>query len=276
MQLQGDRPDVAIVIATFNAANYLAATLESISSQVDFAPNRVSVVLVDGGSTDETVEIARQSGVVDLLISEPDRGIYDAMNKGADRATSRWLHFLNAGDSFENIHALSNILAALDEAELARTPWMVAGALNLGGGMSAPNRLISNIPHIWWRHAWGIQPHCHQATWFRRDVFLASGSYSLNFGTASDFDLIVRFGMLGHPHELTQTTINYLGGGVSEKKASQTPKILHAVRVERMQLTGPLRVLDRGITHLVTIINAARKYGGLAKRFMKRRRSAQG
>ncbi|MGX5816677.1 glycosyltransferase family 2 protein [Chitinophaga lutea] len=87
---------ISIVIATFNAAADLADCLDSIARQ----PLRgIEVIVVDGGSTDGTLDILRASGLAHLRwISENDHGIFDAMNKGVDMATGRWIYFMGADD----------------------------------------------------------------------------------------------------------------------------------------------------------------------------------
>ena len=86
---------LSIIIATYNAGEYLGQCLESISL---CAPPSAEVVVVDGGSSDQTLDILH-SFRVQNCVSEKDKGIYDAMNKGIDRARGQWLYFLGADDS---------------------------------------------------------------------------------------------------------------------------------------------------------------------------------
>lgn len=98
---------ISIVTVTYNCASILEETIKSVISQ-DYA--LIEYIIIDGGSTDNTVEIAKKyTSKVDVLISEPDRGIYDAMNKGIKKATGDWINFMNAGDRFANNSVLSRI-----------------------------------------------------------------------------------------------------------------------------------------------------------------------
>lgn len=93
------RPLISIVTVTFNAEKHLAQALDSIISQ---ANANWELIVVDGGSTDHTLEIIRErEDQIDLWISEPDKGIYDAMNKGLQYAKGDYIGFKNADDWYE-------------------------------------------------------------------------------------------------------------------------------------------------------------------------------
>ena len=258
------QPALSIVIVTFNAAQFLPRTLESLESQLNFDSADVEVVVVDGGSSDETLNMIKGCPLISIVLSEPDNGIYDAMNKGARLASGRWLQFLNAGDSLTSPSSLRAALDGLDMADAAGIPWMISSAQNLGGGQGVVRR-IPSVPHTWWRHAYGLQPHCHQATWFKRATFIDSGAHALKFGTADDFDVIVRFGMLARPLVIESILIDYLGGGISEKTSALNPLLQHKVRAERFQL-GPVGArIDKQAGRLVAVVNATRTWAGRMK-----------
>ena len=86
---------ITIVIATYNAADTLTRCLHSIAPQ---KAEGVELLVVDGGSTDGTAEMAMKSPVVDKVVSEPDRGVYDAWNKGVAMAGGEWVMFMGADD----------------------------------------------------------------------------------------------------------------------------------------------------------------------------------
>lgn len=90
------QPLISVIIATFNAGKYLAACLESIITQTY---KNIEIIVIDGGSTDNTIDILKHFDRHSLKwISEPDNGIFDALNKGMMMATGKWLHFLGADD----------------------------------------------------------------------------------------------------------------------------------------------------------------------------------
>ena len=107
-------PLFSIITITFNAESTLPATLRSVERQsfTDY-----EYLIVDGASTDGTVALARASRAVTSVTSEPDRGLYDAMNKGLHRATGRYLVFLNAGDALHESDTLQKIARSIEETD---------------------------------------------------------------------------------------------------------------------------------------------------------------
>jgi glycosyltransferase involved in cell wall biosynthesis len=103
---------VSIVTVCFNSAKTIAQTLASVANQLGVEQEHI---IVDGGSTDATMTIVRELGsTVSRSISEPDRGIYDAMNKGLDLATGDLIAFLNSDDRYADANVLAEVVAAFD------------------------------------------------------------------------------------------------------------------------------------------------------------------
>ncbi len=88
---------LSVVTVTRNAAPLLRRTIASVAAQKS---SNLEYIVVDGASTDNSVGIIKESPVVGKYVSEPDKGIYDAMNKGARMASGEWILFMNAGDTF--------------------------------------------------------------------------------------------------------------------------------------------------------------------------------
>lgn len=102
-------PKLSIVTVTYNAAQVVRETLESVIMQT--YPN-IEYIIIDGGSNDGTQDIIqRYRKDISHFASEPDRGTYDAMNKAIDIATGEWIHFINAGDYYVGRTTLSDIFA---------------------------------------------------------------------------------------------------------------------------------------------------------------------
>ena len=100
-------PKFTIITVTYNAAHWLERTILSILSQS--YPN-IEYIIIDGASTDGTIGLIKQYAPgISFWISEPDQGIYDAMNKGLQHATGDYVWFLNAGDTFPNADTLQRI-----------------------------------------------------------------------------------------------------------------------------------------------------------------------
>ncbi len=105
------KPLFSIITVSYNAASTLPATLASVREQTC---RLYEYILIDGASADNTVKLASESGIEPMtIISEKDKGIYDAMNKGLGIATGDYVIFLNAGDSFHNAHTLQLIADAI-------------------------------------------------------------------------------------------------------------------------------------------------------------------
>jgi glycosyltransferase involved in cell wall biosynthesis len=95
-----DRPLLTVVTAVFNAASTLEATIQSVLCQT--YPH-IEYIIIDGGSTDGTLDIIRKyDDAIDYWMSGPDKGVYDAMNKGIKASSGSWLNFLNANDVFSD------------------------------------------------------------------------------------------------------------------------------------------------------------------------------
>lgn len=100
-------PLISVVTVTFNAADILEETIRSVVNQTY---PRVEYIIIDGGSTDNTLDIIKKyQDKISYSISEPDKGIYDAMNKGLRFVSGDWVNFMNAGDIFANNNVLSDI-----------------------------------------------------------------------------------------------------------------------------------------------------------------------
>lgn len=105
------RGRVTVVTVTYNADTYLEATILSILSQN--YPD-VEFIIIDGGSTDKTLDIIKKyQSQISYWVSEPDNGIYDAMNKGIVKAKGEWINFMNVGDGFMDENSISNVMSAI-------------------------------------------------------------------------------------------------------------------------------------------------------------------
>ncbi len=107
---------LTIITVTYNAEKYLERTLQSVAKAARLVPGAsddIEYILVDGASSDGTLQIAEQySMMLDQIISEPDRGLYDAMNKGLSMANGEYVWFLNAGDEVHDGQVISRLLHA--------------------------------------------------------------------------------------------------------------------------------------------------------------------
>ena len=100
-------PLISIITITYNEEKYLEKTIQSVINQ---NYKNFEYIVIDGNSTDNTVNIIKKyKNNIDCYINEKDSGIYDAMNKGINKANGRWINFMNGGDTFANNSVLKNL-----------------------------------------------------------------------------------------------------------------------------------------------------------------------
>jgi glycosyltransferase involved in cell wall biosynthesis len=190
------RPVVSVVTVVRNGAAVLARCLESVAGQT--CPG-VEHIVVDGASTDGTVALLQSwNGRIARWTSGPDRGIYDAMNKGIAMARGEWIHLLNADDRYASPRALAEALAVLDPARTNAFPvWLdyPEGDARLhrpSGGW--PRQLLS--PAI-----------LHPGLIVHRSQYEAVGTFDDSFALAADHDFILRLSRRYPPlHHATPLT----------------------------------------------------------------------
>lgn len=169
-------------------------------------------IVVDGASTDGTLDVVAESGVrCDRIVSEPDRGIYDAMNKGIGLARGEYLIFLNAGDTFFADDTLL-LASGLLKAELPDVFYGDTAIVDGNGEFIAMRRL--RPPKRLSHKSFGMgMTVCHQAFWVRRNV---APLYDLSFRYSADYDWCVRI-LKSHPVCMNSgmTLVNYLREGTT-------------------------------------------------------------
>lgn len=174
----------SVVTVCYNSEKTIERTLQSFFSQ-DY-PHK-ELIIVDGGSTDSTLGILeRYRPQISVFISEPDKGIYDAMNKGWQRATGDFVHFLNSDDWYVSSQVLTQV------ASLAKDPRTIYhgrlryhhedGHQTLMGRPLTPKDLQFELKGI------------HQpASFFPRKLFDLWGGFDISYRISSDYELIRRF-----------------------------------------------------------------------------------
>ena len=179
---------VSIVTAVYNNCTTIAATLDSVLAQTgaDF-----ELIVIDGGSTDGTREVLQgYAARLAVLVSEPDRGIYDALNKGIRQARGEVIGFLHADDLFANGSVLRQVAAAFADPRVDA----VYGDL-LYVRKDNPDQVVR-----YWRAGafssarlgWGWMPP-HPTFYVRRAVYERLGLFDTRYRIAADYDCMLRF-----------------------------------------------------------------------------------
>ena len=175
-------PLLSIVTINLNDRDGLARTLASVASQ-SFADREL--IVVDGGSTDGSVELIRASGaLVSDWLSERDRGVYDAQNKGLARARGTFVLFLNSGDSLAAPDALERLLAGPPPEGIVYGDALVEHV----GGRREPWTFPDRATFEFLMHG----SLAHPATVIRREVFDRIGPYDANLKIVADYELFLR------------------------------------------------------------------------------------
>lgn len=207
------QPKFSIITVTYNAADVIGYTLESVHSQTY---GNYECLLIDGGSGDGTVEKAKASGVrFAHIVSERDKGIYDAMNKGVALATGDYLCFLNAGDAFYAPDTLQRIVDAIaGEKELPHVLYGETAEVNDAREFVRMRRLKAPDDLTWRSFKAGMLV-CHQAFYARRDI---APMYDLGYRLSSDVDWCIKV-MKASTRlvKVDAVVVNYLQNGLSLK-----------------------------------------------------------
>lgn len=185
-----------IVTVTYNAEGVLRPTTDSVLMQ-SYA--HVEHLIIDGASTDHTLQIAEEyrqksadaaRGHEIRIISEPDKGIYDAMQKGLDRAAGDYVCFLNAGDRLPNADTL---LMIADKVDNERMPGVLYGDTDIvdDEGNYLFRRRLTPPEHLTWRSFRHGMVVCHQAFYARTDI-AQRVDYDLQFRYSADVDWCIR------------------------------------------------------------------------------------
>lgn len=174
----------SIITVTYNAGKVLGATLKSVKEQSfrDF-----EYLVIDGASTDDTLSLVEQADIpATMVCSEPDKGLYDAMNKAIDKASGQYLIFLNAGDAFATPETLEQLSKQAQEQ-----PDVIYGQTQLvdATGKVVGMRHLTAPPQLTWRSFKDGMLVCHQAFIARREL---CPYYDLRYRFSADYDWCIR------------------------------------------------------------------------------------
>ena len=181
-------PLITVITVVYNGAKYLEDTIKSVINQT--YPN-VEYIIIDGGSRDGTLDIIKKyEDYVDYWVSEPDKGIYDAMNKGIDLATGQWINFMNAGDKFFNDNIIffiyQNVKSLNSNYDIV---YGKVGIINEKGEIDAIYGLNEKESFKKLKKYMSIS---HQSTFYRLEFFKKTGKYDNDFKIAGDYEILLR------------------------------------------------------------------------------------
>lgn len=238
------RSTVSIITVCFNSSSTIRDTIESVLSQ-DYA--EIEYIIVDGASTDGTVEIIEEyRDRIQTFISEPDRGIYDAMNKGLRVARGAIVGVLNSDDLYADSHVVTELIATLERADVDAVFADLVYVDRLD--KTQVRRYYDSSGWTPERFRFGWMP-AHPTLFVKRERYVRCGPFSLDYQIAADFELLVRL------FHRDRTTYTYLKrpvvlmrvGGVSTRGLRQNwivnAEIVRACRANGIWTTLPLVLL---------------------------------
>ena len=227
-----DRPVLTVITVCRNDLVGLRKTRSTVESQTVSA--EVEHLIIDGASTDGTREWLATNDSKNLRwVSEPDSGIYDAMNKGARLARGKYVVYLNAGDWLTHPAALEGWIRIAK----AECPVWGYGRAAVVDGSGAPYRRPVGIGRYSLRaHAYRRSAICHQAVFMDRELLLRLGGFSTKFGLSADYALLLTVGQLSTPSIIRSVDVAFDATGASSDPGRRIAHEKHLVRVEILQL----------------------------------------
>ncbi len=223
---------ISVITCTYNASHTIERTLRSVGEQ---QYTEVEHIIIDGKSTDDTIRKAeqykRQSDICDnghtvIIISEPDKGLYDAMNKGLKIASGDYLVYLNAGDTFPETKTLRVVAESINEGELL--PGVLYGNTDLVDDEEnfIRHRRLTPPQKLNWRSFQDGMVVCHQAFYALTSI-ARSTPYNIYYRYSADVDWCIRIMKTSEKEgrelrKINRVVVNYLDEGMTtiNRKAS--------------------------------------------------------
>lgn len=181
------QPKISIITTTYNSAKTIRDTLSSVAKQT--YPN-IEHIIIDGSSTDNTIDIVKSFCHVKIIISEKDRGIYDAMNKGIKVATGDIIGILNSDDFYTDSNVISDIV---NQFNVRQCDSIYADLVYIA------NDDINNIVRVWQsnkfnkkKFLYGWMPP-HPTFFVKKKIYTKYGLYNLTLKQSADYELMLRF-----------------------------------------------------------------------------------
>lgn len=228
---------ITVITVCYNSFDAIEKTIQSVLGQT--YPN-IEYIIIDGASTDGTVDVIRKyESKIAKFISEPDKGIYDAMNKGISLATGQWTIFMNAGDAFHNVNVISSIFSSVKSDKLA----LIYGDVELDfGKIGLLRKFYSNVS----RDDLPFEV-CHQSL-FTRTSLLKKYKYNTLYKIAADQDCVYRIMNDGFESEYIQIVVSDFCpiGGVSAIKVEQLKSEIRKIKgITTNQISFYRKMVDK-------------------------------
>jgi glycosyltransferase involved in cell wall biosynthesis len=175
---------ISIVTPVLNDASYLEQTIQSVIAQ-DY--DNIEYIIIDGGSTDGTIDIIKKyEDNIDFWVSESDKGIYDAQNKGVARAGGEYFAILNSGDYYASTDVISRVAECITDHPGVDYVYSNALLIKIMEGRRIV-RFYSDMANIW-----KFTPVSHPTLFSRTGLFMGLGGFDLSYRVAADYDYMCK------------------------------------------------------------------------------------
>jgi glycosyltransferase involved in cell wall biosynthesis len=223
-------------------------------------------IVVDGASIDGTVDLIKEYAERDWVryISEPDKGIYDAMNKGIKLAKGKYIAFLNSDDFYNDAKGIEESVEHLERsrADFSYAPAVIKfedGSLFSDHPQCKPK--MSNV--------FFTMPFCHQAMFTKREVMLKENMFDTRYKSAADYDFVVRLCLKKYKSVFVKKKfVTYLFGGVSS--TDQENSVRETTEVWRKNFSSIYPISDSVIDAMRKNIYTGKYFDGIPRAFAKR------
>ena len=219
------QPLVSIITVVYNDSKHIRDAIESVLSQ-DYS--RLEYIVIDGGSTDGTIDIINEYvNKISVFLSEPDEGVYDALNKGIATANGDYIGILHADDIFLDAKVISDVIQNLQRtgSDLCFSDLVIVDKVS-----GKVLRYVRGRYFRRWMLRIGLHPP-HPTIFLKRSLFNEFGLFSTNYQIAGDFDFMVRvlYGRKIKWSHMNRISVKMRSGGKSNSGLSN--KILCAKEI---------------------------------------------
>lgn len=199
---------LSVITVVFNGAATIERTITSVLEQ---SGENIQYIIIDGGSTDGTLDIIKKyEDKIAYWISEPDEGLYDAMNKGIKKATGEWVSFINSDDWYEK----NAFQIFFQRAQGSSADILYGKVSRIENGEKNGYVGINKEMNPEFLHTENL--YCHQGLFIRRKTFELIGLYDCRYKIWADYDWILRAHALGiDPEFIDECVANFTMGGIS-------------------------------------------------------------
>lgn len=208
--MNSNNPVLSIITVVYNGIATIEKTIQSVASQTY---KNIEYIVVDGASKDGTLNIIKKySQAISIWISEPDKGLYDAMNKGLALAKGKYVCFLNSGDTFYDAKTLEHIFSQFQEfPDIIYGETMIVDA----NGNEIGTRRLKAPENLNWKSFQDGMLVCHQSIFVNRNL---ATSYNLKYKISADFEWVLKALKRAQTiHNAHLYIARFLDGGINKK-----------------------------------------------------------